>query len=156
VRTFTLVFLIVVFAVAVTATSGVALLEGSGVVTGSEHEQRVLGLHHLSLKDGVTPEDFERFVAEEWSPVFSGLFPGIRIMVAKGDRGAGVGDYLLVYDIQSMYVRKWYWPVAGGEGTEAATALRETCGNACSDAIDKFYSMAENTGYTDYVELVRD
>ena len=155
-RTFTLVFLIVVTAVAVTATSGVTLLEGSGVVTGNEREQRLLGIHHLSLKDGVNAEDFERFIVEEWNPVYGGLFPGIRMMVVKGEREAEEGEYLLVYDIQSMYVRNWYWPVAGGEGTEAATAIRETCGNACSDTWDKFNSMAENTGYTDYVELVRD
>ena len=125
-------------------------------MTGNEREQRLLGIHHLSLKDGVNAEDFERFIVEEWNPVYGGLFPGIRMMVVKGEREAEEGEYLLVYDIQSMYVRNWYWPVAGGEGTEAATAIQETCGNTCSDTWDKFYSMAENTGYTDYVELARD
>ena len=105
--------------------------------------------------DGVTPEDFERFIAEEWNPVFGGLFPGVRMMVVKGERGAEVGGYLFVYDVQSMYVRNWYWPV-GGESSEAATALREACGNACGDTWGRFNSMAENTGYTDYAELVRN
>ena len=125
------------------------------MVAGNESEQRLLGIHHLSLKDGINTDDFDRFIAEGWNAVFGGLFPGVRMMIVKGERGAEEGEYLLVYDIQSMYVRNWYWPVAG-EGTEAATAIQETCGNACSDTWDKLDSMAENTGYTDYAQLVRD
>ena len=117
-------------------------------------EPRMLGIHHLALKDGVRPEDFERFVAEEWSPVIRGRVPGIPIMVFKGERNAKGGDYLLVYDIQSQYVRDWYWPSDSTE-TEASAAVWEACGDPCNDVWDRLNSMAERTGWADYVELAR-
>ena len=144
-------------AVVTATTTGVALFDGSGAVTGQDRasEHRLLGIHHLSLKDGVKPEDFERFIVEEWSPVMSGVFPGIHVMVVKGERNAEDGEYLLVYDLQSVSVRDWYWP-RSGEGSEAFTAILETCGDACSDASDRFGRMAEVTHWADYVQLARD
>ncbi len=139
------------------ATTRVAQEDGSGAVTGQDRasEHRLLGIHHLSLKDGVKPEDFERFIVEEYSPVMSGVFPGVHLMILKGERNAEDGEYLLVYDVQSVYVRDWYWPTPG-EVSEASTAIWETCGDACSDALDRFNGMAEITHYVDYVQLARD
>ena len=156
-RTFTLVFLAVVAAAALYATSGMARPDGSGAITASQptSEQRLLGIHHLSLKDGVSPEDFERFIVEEYNPVLSGVFPGVNMMVMKGERGAEEGEFLLVYDAQSLYVRDWYWPTAG-ESSEASTAVMDACGDACSAVRDRYQSMAETTNYTDYVQLIRD
>jgi hypothetical protein len=157
VRTIILVFLTVVAAAALYATNGMARPDGSGAVTADKptSEQRLLGVHHLSLKDGVNPEEFERFIIEEFNPVLSGVFPGVHMMVMKGERGAEEGEYLLVYDAQSLYVRDWYWPTPG-ESSEASTAVMEACGDACSAARDRYQSMAETTLYTDYVQLVHD
>ncbi len=148
------------------ATTGVAQEEEAALavvtaaavaVTGQDRasEHRLLGIHHLSLKNGVKPEDFERFIVEEWSPVISGVLPGIHLMVVKGERNAEDGEYLLVFDIQSVYVRDWYYP-GSGEQSEASTAIMETCGDACSDAWDRFDGMAEVTHWADYVQLARD
>jgi hypothetical protein len=95
-RILALAFVIAVTAVAVNATTGVALFDGSGAMTEVDRpgDQRLLGIHHLSLKDGVRPEDFERFVVEEWNPVMSDLIPGDRMLIMKGERNARDGEYL--------------------------------------------------------------
>jgi hypothetical protein len=157
VRTLTLVILAFVAAAALYAKNHVVLSEGSGALSQhqSTSQQRLLGIHHLTLKDGVSPEEFERFIVEEFNPVLSGVFPGVRMMVMKGERGADVGEYLLAYDAQSLYVRDWYWPVAG-ESSEASTAVMQACGDVCSTVSDKYQSMAETADYTDYVQLIRD
>jgi hypothetical protein len=156
-RVLTLAIVIAVTAVAVNATTGVALFDGSGATTEADRpsNQRLLGIHHFSLKDGVKPEDFERFIVEKWNPVMSDRFPGIHLMLVKGERNARDGEYLMVYDIQSVYVRDWYWP-SSDEQTEASEAIWENCGEACSDVDERFASMAERTRWADYVELVRD
>jgi hypothetical protein len=155
-RILTLAFVIAVTAVAVNATTGVAPFDGSGAMIEDDRpgDQRLLGIHYLSLKDGVEPEDFERFIVEEWNPVMSDRFPGIHWMVVKGERNARDGEYLSVFDIQSVNVRDWYFPTP--EASEAWDAIWETCGEACSSLWERFSSMTEETRYADYVEIARD
>ncbi|MDH3457879.1 MAG: hypothetical protein OER90_13655 [Gemmatimonadota bacterium] len=85
----------------------------------------------------------------------SQLYPGIHLMVVKGERNAREGEYLLVYDIQSMNVRDGYRHSSGVQ-TAASETIWEKCGQACSDPGDKFDSMAEVTNWADYVEIARD
>jgi len=67
-RILTLASVIAVATVTVNATPGVALFDGSGAVD-RPGDQRLLGIHYLTLKDGVKPEDFERFIIGEWNPI---------------------------------------------------------------------------------------
>jgi hypothetical protein len=108
---FALAVFAVVISVPMGAKAAIAFLDGArNASTGEVAAQpRLLGIHHLSLREGVDAEEFERFIAEEWAPVAGGLFPGIELMVMKGERNAAEGDYVLIYDIQSVYVRDWEW-----------------------------------------------
>jgi hypothetical protein len=150
--------LLVLLSLVLMASTGVAgFLDGSGVRVPEELavKPRLLGIHHLSLKDGVDPADFERYVKDEWEPVISGRYPGMHLMVMKGERNADPGQYVLVYDIQSVYVRDW-WVPRSGTPSEALNAIDEACGSACEAAWQGFQALAETTGWADWVELAHD
>ena len=56
----------------------------------------VLGIRHVTLKEGVDSDEFERFFVEEYQPVYNERFPGLQFMLLKGDRGqdvAGIFSY---------------------------------------------------------------
>jgi hypothetical protein len=146
--------LLVVMIVLLGATAAEAFLEASEM-EASRHltlDPRLLGIHHLSLKDGVAPADFERFVIEEWEPLISGVTPGQHLMVMKGERNADAGQYILVYDIQSVYVRDWLVP-RPGTPSEALDAIYEACGEPCEAAWQGFSEFVETTTWADWVEL---
>jgi hypothetical protein len=115
---------------------------------------KVLGIHYYTLRQGVAPSAFEKFIVNEWEPVISERFPGIKMMIMKGERGSKIGQYVMVYDITSLYVRDFYWPSAGGS-TDAANAIIESCGDQCSQLWTRFGEMAERTDWTDYVGLTK-
>ena len=144
-----LVMVVLLGATAAEAFLEASEMEGEGNLT---MDPRLLGIHHLSLKDGVDPADFERFVIEEWEPVISGITPGQHLMVMKGERNADPGQYILVYDIQSVYVRDWLVP-RPGTPSEALNAIYETCGEPCDTAWQGFNEFVDRTTWADWVEL---
>jgi len=136
--------------------SGAQAQEEKAVFTLSEGvgTGKVLGIHTISLKKGVEPKQFEKFVVEEWAPVFQDLFPGIKIMIMKGERGTDVNQYILVYDISSLYVRDFYIPKPG-ESSEAAKKIIQDCGDQCNKMQERIEQMVERTDWTDYVALAK-
>jgi hypothetical protein len=137
-RFFALASLAVVTIAAVSGTTGVAPFDGSGAMIEEDRsvDQRLLGIHYISLKDGVKPEDFDRFVVEEWNPVLRDLLPGSPWMIMKGERNAREGEYLMVWDAPTVSVRDRYYPTP--EGSEAWTAIWETCGEACDNVMERY------------------
>ncbi len=157
-RKLALVFLAVLVAGLMSARAGIAVFTGAEAEAAEENRAAVpqlLGIHHLSLRDGVSAEEFERFVIEEWNPVMADLYPGIRQTVLKGERNAEPSQYRLVFDIQSARVRDWYWPQSG-EGSEASMAIDQACGDPCAQVWEKFSQMTETTSWADWVALSRD
>jgi hypothetical protein len=69
----------------------------------------------------------------------------------KGDRGAQVGQYITVYDIQSVYLRDAFW-AEDGSLTDLLQQIWTDCGE-CDDQWNRFLEMTEETEYTDYVEV---
>lgn len=145
----TLPFLILI------AFVGGAIINTTEVAAQDQYakDSRTLGVHHFSLLEGVTSADFENFVREEFEPVIKDMFPGIELLIMKGERNAGSGEYILVYDIQSLWIRDYYFPTTSEESdaTEAAVAA---CGVDCSLIWDKFGEMTEITTWADFVEIV--
>lgn len=115
---------------------------------------RVLGIHNLVLKPDVAPADFERFVAEEWTPPFADVYPGVDLQVLKGERGNAPGTYLLVFEIDSIKARDHYFP-APGRQSDVAQALDTDCGERCDRVERRFDELARVIGYTDYYALVK-
>jgi hypothetical protein len=116
---------------------------------------KVLGIHEVVLKPGVAPADFERFAAEEWSPVVREVFPGVDGRIYKGERGRAPGSYLLVYEISSLRVRDYYFPGQGQGMSEVAQALDKACGKQCEQVWNRLSELTTLIGFTDYYALVK-
>lgn len=60
---------------------------------------KVLGLHELELYPNVQQEEFERYFRDAFAP--APWYPGWRINFLRADRGAKVGTYLFLFEIDS-------------------------------------------------------
>jgi len=117
----------------------------------------VLGIRHVTLKEGVDSDEFERFFVEEYQPVFNERFPGLQFMLLKGDRGQDVGGYIFVLKVSSVWARNYYWPDDDSDSGKYEELL-EACGSTCERLFDKFIGYVVEdvySQYTDYVELTR-
>lgn len=71
---------------------------------------RVLGVHEIELKLGTDTAEFERAAAE----VASSVQPeGWRTLVLKGERGPRSGNYLMIFEIDSIEARNRLYPEEG-------------------------------------------
>ncbi len=77
---------------------------------------KLYGAHTLVLNPGVSAQEFERFVREEWRPA---TLPGITTSILKGDRGERAGAYLMLFEFEDAAVRDRYWPRPGGADASA-------------------------------------
>ena len=68
---------------------------------------KAYGVHDVQLKSGVSAEQLERFLREEWRPAD---IPGVRQSWLKGDRGDRAGTYLRVFEFESKETRDRYFP----------------------------------------------
>ena len=75
---------------------------------------KVIGIHRLELKPGVT-EDQVQAVVEQIAGKFK--VPGSTTMIGKGDRGERVGQYVLIVEVESVETRDRYFPDPGGEAS---------------------------------------
>jgi hypothetical protein len=105
---------------------------------------KVVGIHTLELRPGVTEADFERFMLEERRKIPD--LPGEKSYFVKGDRGEHVGKYLWIIEIESVETRDRLYP--GGELSEEARRSYETN----KAVFEKGESLAART-FTDYVVL---
>ncbi len=116
---------------------------------------RLYGMHELELREGVRPEDFERFVTEELSQML--LREGQQIYVLKGDRGDRAGKYVFVFEYDSVESRDRDSPGSNQDSEELMTWLAEHYAEvgALFDRLSTFVEPDWDIGhhYTDYVVL---
>jgi hypothetical protein len=108
---------------------------------------KVFGIHEIELRPGVTAEEFEQFMADampKWPQ-----FEGFTAYVAKGDRGAHAGKYILVFEIESTEARDRYYPAPDMPSEEAQRASE---GSAA--LFEKLDSLCSST-FTDYVVIAK-
>ena len=67
---------------------------------------KVIGLHFLELKPGVTEEEIEKFIIEELEPL---SLEGVKRYSLKGDKGESKGTYLGLMVFDSVEVRNKYF-----------------------------------------------
>lgn len=80
---------------------------------------RVLGLHVVELRPGVTPEQFEHFVIDEYLPALAGplsQLSGIEVHLLRCDRGEQEGQYIFMFEFESVEARDRYFPTPGVPG----------------------------------------
>lgn len=112
----------------------------------------VISVRELTLKAGVNPADFERFVVQTFNPAWEGAVPGMKVYVAKGDRGARTGGYVLLIIFDSEKTRNVIVPVQGGG---VAEAFRPILDGLLSGPYQKLITsyLESDPPFTDYVVL---
>jgi hypothetical protein len=111
---------------------------------------KVFGIHMIGLRPRVKAEDFERFMVEEVLP--SGLFPGVRQRLLKGDRGDREGKYLFLFEFESVEVRDRLFPAPDERSEEGQRHI-----DSWRALWEKWAGFASWPGtptiYTDYVAV---
>lgn len=104
---------------------------------------KVFGIHTLELLPGVKGEDFEKFFLEAFAPLPQ--LEGWTSTLVKGDRGAGTGKYLVIYEIESVAARDRYFPSPDQPSEEAQRAMASQ-----SAEWEKLATLATSS-FSDYV-----
>jgi hypothetical protein len=116
---------------------------------------RLVGVHQIVLKEGVTPEDFESFARNE-SKLLD--LPGWRYSIAKGDRGRGVGDFVGIFETD-VASRDRVYPGPTGEMSEEAKTAYEAISTPEEERFwERWRTLvvqptALTRNYTDYVVI---
>ncbi len=127
---------------------GAAALLVCGAALETKASAPVLSMREFELRPGVDAVEFERFVRGEMAGTVAANVKGMKVQVLKGDRGRRKGDYMLVWEFDSVATRNQFFPREGGFGgppfQEAWDRIKTVMG--------KFRSYTrEQSGYTDYV-----
>jgi hypothetical protein len=112
---------------------------------------KVLGMHTVELKPGVSEQEFEEFIKTDVLPVYRKV-PGQTVHLLKGDRGERGGKYLVLIELESVERRDHIYPPAGDDWG-VAEDVQQLVGNV--DPIwEKFSTFVEgfpDPAFTDYV-----
>jgi len=73
----------------------------------------VIAVRILELKADVDTTEFDKFAYKEFNPAYDGTVPGIKLSIAKSDRGTDVGSYVLFWTFDSQIVRDLMIPAKG-------------------------------------------
>jgi len=107
---------------------------------------KVYGLSQIELREGVKPEDFEKFIVEEWYA----LPPpeGVSQCLVKGDKGRNEGQYAWLMETESVERRDELFPRGQGWSDEFQRWV-----DAHAAVVEKWQSMVTLPFYTDYVVI---
>lgn len=114
---------------------------------------KVYGFHTITLRPDANEADFERYILEEYLPTAS-IWPGWKPRLLKGDRGEHAGQYVLLFEIDSVEARNRYYP-AEGQMSEEAQAVAQGYTSEAQAIFNKFntFTASENDIHTDYIEV---
>ena len=101
----------------------------------------------MTLRRGVTKEEFERFVREELP---AKPLPGTKLRILKGERGEGLGKYLSLNEFESMELWNRYFPMSGGQVTHSSEAQELMQ----SETFRKFLSLIDEPHMSDWVVVL--
>jgi len=113
---------------------------------------KVLAMHEIELRPGVSGEAFESFFATE---IGSGpIYPGWWAQLLKADRGERAGKFLVIFEIESVEVRDRYFPTAGERSEEAWQFTHQHPEIAAM--FEKWSTLTTPPGevYSDYIVVV--
>lgn len=120
----------------------------------AQTSEGVFGIRSVTLKPGVDPTAFERFVVDEFVPKASRFYPGGEVVVVKSDRGEQVSNYLLFLNFDTKAIRDLYFPTPDS-ASPAFEKIMEAYGgrDTLQGLFDAFKEYAEIGAYTDYVAI---
>ena len=109
--------------------------------------RRVVALREATLKSGVRGADFERYFADSVAGPVNRHIPGVRAYLMKGERGARLGGYVIVYEFDSVERRNEYAPKPDSMSARLRQLARALPARGMED-LTKYVDIA---AYTDYV-----
>lgn len=109
---------------------------------------KVISIHEVNLKPGVSPEEFERYLAG--MPDIE--IPGMKAYFARGDRGERAGKYAFVIEVDSVERRDELFPVQ--DDALAGEAAKQAI-QAYMDFFERgsALQMSGDDVYTDYAAV---
>jgi hypothetical protein len=152
------VFKVMLFTFVLSSFTGLIAQEQSDVAVKEEAESvvndfgnfGVIGFHKLTLKDSTQTESFELFVKKEFIPQFNSIFPGEKLLIAKGNRGPESGKYTLLFLFDTLKRRNDYIPDPN-RMSEEAVRLWEASGS--QPVWDKLWEYVDSEFIADYVVI---
>jgi hypothetical protein len=115
---------------------------------------KIYSLHEIELRPGVTPEEFERFLTQEYIAGELPPPPGWKVSYLKANRGGRDGKYAVLIEVDSVEERDRLFPKPGEMSPEAQQHMAKI--SDAQRALDERYAaLATSTGesYTDYAVL---
>jgi len=109
---------------------------------------KIFSVRQFALKPGVKPVDFEQAMQTEIAKAPD--LPGWKASLGKGDRGEQVGNYLILWEIESVERRDEIAPASEQRSEEARRYIEAT-----ATLWQTFTEMATPTWnvFTDYVVI---
>ena len=115
---------------------------------------KVIAIHEIELRPGVTAEEFERFLTTEYLPGVAPLPDGWSVVYLRGDRGERAGKFAVLFEVGSVAKRDRYFPADGKPSAEVQQWRRQWT-SAQVALEDKWHALAAETGeiFTDYAVI---
>jgi hypothetical protein len=110
---------------------------------------KVLGMHEIELRPGITPAEYEQFFTKELAPLPE--FQGWKSYLLKADRGRRAGRFLQLFEIESVQARDRYFPRPGVESEEVGQYLEQNPEAAAAWAKDDAFIASRSS--TDYIVI---
>lgn len=84
---------------------------------------KIFGLHEIELRQDVDPDEYARFLAEEFATMPT--MEGWKVHILRGDRGVRQGKFALLFEIESEDARNRYFPTEEHDSEEFKRYLAE-------------------------------
>ena len=108
---------------------------------------KIFGLHEIELRPDADPEEYARYLVEEFSTMPT--MEGWTIRILRGDRGVREGKFAVLFEIESEAARNRYFPTEEHDSEEFKRYLAQHPDMAAVVAKGKSrYEAEERT--TDY------
>ena len=109
----------------------------------------LFGLHsyEISLKENVTPDQFEKYYIEKYIPALEEIMPGVKLFFLKGERGEYTGKYGAVIYFKSLEERDMWIPEPGNMSEEGKKAMEKL--QPYQDKLNEM--MSYKSKYTDWI-----
>jgi hypothetical protein len=115
---------------------------------------KVISIHEIELRPGITTEEFERFLTAEYLPGVAPMPPGWSVTYLKGDRAERAGKFAVLFEVDSVEMRDRFFPSSGEPSAELQHQHRlRTAAQAALE--DKMHTLAAEIGeiFTDYTVI---
>ena len=111
----------------------------------------VVGIHEwkITLSENVTADQFEKFMLVEYIPAFEKYLPGVKLFLAKGERGKNKDNYGLIVYFKSIKARNEWFPEPGTQSEKSKVNYDQF-----KPYFDKLNEMVKYQSiYTDWIVL---